>query len=146
MLHHIERSNIRPLRGRKAAYSHGRQPSIAIHERVEAWCVVCDGEVVSLRRGLLTIAVGDETSSSDEPTKSQCHRGASPKGGGEYRLLRGGEAPQYSPSSGKYKKTPPCPDGERAEEERDEKENAEVSRGSSEGGWSFQTGIGHSRG
>ena len=104
MLHHIERSNIRPLRGRKAtylhdrqpisqplhppnegdakqAYSHGRQPSIAIPERVEAWCVVCDGGTVSPRRGLLTIAVGEETRSGDEPTKFQCHRGVSPKGG-----------------------------------------------------------------
>ena len=49
------------------------------------------------------------------------------------------------PHRGNIKKLRPGPDGERVEEERDEKENAEVSRGSSEGGWSFQTGIEHSR-
>ena len=41
---------------------------------------MCDGGAVSPRRGLLTIAVGEKTRSGDEPTKSQCHRGVSPKG------------------------------------------------------------------
>ena len=43
---------------------------------------MCDGGTVSPRRELLTIAVGEKTRSGDEPTKSQCPRGVSGKGGG----------------------------------------------------------------
>ena len=101
---------------------------------------------MSPRRELLTIAVGEKTRSGDEPTKSQCHRGVSPKGGANIGFSEVVKRLNIPPHQGNIKKLRPGPDGERAEEERDEKENAEVSRGSSEGGWSFQTGIGHSRG